>query len=87
MFGEYICSVRDRKVRGSKHLSRNQSSPVLKCITYCDRRAKKFEVLKCLVNIFVLFLIKECVVQSILREANLHLAVKLQSDLIIRAIL
>ena len=46
----------------------------LKCNSFCDQRAKEFEVLKCSVNIFVLFLIEKCVVQSILVEANLHLA-------------
>ena len=43
--------------------------------------------LKCFVNIFVLFLIEKCVIQSILVEVNLHLAVKLQPDLIVGAIL
>ena len=38
-------------------------------------------------NIFVLFVTVKCVIQSILVEANLHLAVKLQPDLIIQAIL
>ena len=47
---------------------------ILTCITFCDRRAKKFEVLKCSVNIFVLFC-REVRVQSILVEPNLHLAV------------
>ena len=39
------------------------------------------------VNIFVLFLIEKCVGLSILVEANLFLAIKLQPDLINRAIL
>ena len=38
-------------------------------------------------NIFALFLIEKCVIQSILAEANLFLAIKLQPDLMIRAIL
>ena len=38
-------------------------------------------------NIFVLFTTDKCVIQSILVETNLHLAVKLQPDLIIQAIL
>ena len=38
-------------------------------------------------NIFVLFLIEKCVSSSIIVEANLFLAIKLQPDLIIRAIL
>ena len=29
---------------------------ILKCVVFCDRRAKEFGVLKCSVNIFVLFL-------------------------------
>ena len=49
---------------------------ILKCISFCDRRAKQFKVLNCFVNIFVLFLIEKCVAQSSLVEANLHLAVK-----------
>ena len=49
---------------------------ILKCISFYDRRAKEFKVLKYFVNIFVLFLIEKCVVQSILVKANLHLAVK-----------
>ena len=32
---------------------------ILKCISFCDRRAKNFKVLKCLVIIYVLFLIEE----------------------------
>ena len=56
---------------------------ILKCISFCDRRAKEFKVWSIFVSIFVLFLIEKCVVQSILVEANLHLAVKLQPDLII----
>ena len=60
---------------------------MLKCISFCDRRAKEFKVLNCLVNVFVLFLIEKRVLQSILVEANLHLAVKLQPDLIILVIL
>ena len=38
-------------------------------------------------NIFVLILIEKCVGKSIFVEANLFLAIKLQPDLIIRAIL
>ena len=60
---------------------------MLKCISFCDRRAKEFKVSKYFVNIFVLFLIEKCVIQSILVEANLCLAIKLQPELIIRAIL
>ena len=51
------------------------------------RRAKDFEVLKWSVNIFVLFLIEKCLSKSIFMEANLFLAIKLQPDLIFRAIL
>ena len=50
-------------------------------------QAKEFEVIKWFVNIFVLFLIEKCAGQSILVEANLFLATKLQPDLIIRSIL
>ena len=60
---------------------------MFKCINFCDQRAKEFKVLNCFVNIFVLLLIEKRVLQRILVEANLYLAVKLQSDLIIRAIL
>ena len=60
---------------------------ILKCISLRNRRAKEFKVLKCFENIFVLFVLEKCVIQSILVEANLHLAVKLPPDLIIRAIL
>ena len=42
-------------------------------------------MLKWFVNIFVLFLIEKCVGESILVETNLFLAIKLQPDLIIRA--
>ena len=49
-----------------------------------ERRNSKFQVS---VNVFVLCLIEKSVVQSIIVEANLHLAVKLQSELITRAIL
>ena len=45
---------------------------ILKCFSFCDRRVEEFKVLKCYVNIFVLFVIERCVVQSILVEANLH---------------
>ena len=38
-------------------------------------------------NVFVLFVIEKCVGSCILVEANLFLAIKLQPDLIIRAIL
>ena len=38
-------------------------------------------------NIVVLFMTNKCVIQSILVEANLYLAVKLQPDLIIQAVL
>ena len=48
---------------------------------------KKLEILKWFVNILVLTLIEECVSKSILVEANLFLAITLQSHLIIRAIL
>ena len=52
--------------------------------------SKEFKVSKYFVNIFVLFLIKKCVVQSVvvkyLVEANLYLAVKLQLGLITQAI-
>ena len=49
---------------------------------------KELRVLKYFfVNIFVLFLIEKCAVQNILVEVNLFLAIKLQPDLIIRAIL
>ena len=53
------------------------------------RRAKEFEVLKWSVNIrvFVLFLIAKCVSYSISVETNLFPAIKLQPDLINRAIL
>ena len=60
---------------------------IIKCISFCDRRAKEFEVSEYFVNIFVLFLIEKCVVQSTSVEANLLLVVKLQPDLIMRAIL
>ena len=60
---------------------------ILKWFSFCVRRAKEVKVLKCLVNIFALFLIKKCVVQSILVESNLFLAIKLQPDLIMRLIL
>ena len=50
-------------------------------------QAKEFEVLKWFVNIFVLFLIKKCAGLSILVEANLFIAIKLQPDLIIRSML
>ena len=61
---------------------------ILKWFSFCDRRAKEFKVLKYLfVNVIVLLLIEKCVVQTILIEANLFLAVKLQSELIVRAIL
>ena len=56
---------------------------ILKCISFCDRRAKEFKVSENFANIFALLLIEKRVVQSILVEANLHVAVKLQSDLII----
>ena len=60
---------------------------ILECIGLCDRRVKEFKVSKHLVNMSVLFLIEKCVVQRIvvkhLVEANLHLAVELQSELII----
>ena len=36
---------------------------ILKYISYRDRRAKELDVLKCWVNILVLFLIEECAVQ------------------------
>ena len=36
---------------------------ILKCFIFWDRRAKEFGVLKCSVNIFVLFLIEKCVGQ------------------------
>ena len=62
-------------------------SLILKCISFCNRRAKEFNASKYFVNIFVLFLIEKCVVQSILVETNNYLAVKLQSDLIMRAII
>ena len=51
------------------------------------QQAKKFKVLRCIVNTFVVLLIKKCVVRSILVEANLSLAMKLQPDFIIRTIL
>ena len=60
---------------------------MLKCFSFCIGQAEKFEILKWFVNILVLFLIKKCVGFSILVEANLFLAIKLQPDLIIRAIL
>ena len=63
---------------------------ILKWFSFCDRRAKELKVLKYFfVNIhkFVLLLIEKCVVQSILVEVNLILAIKLHSELIIRAIL
>ena len=44
-------------------------------------------MLKWFVNIFVLVVIEKCVSLSILVEANLFLAIKLQPDLIIRVIL
>ena len=47
----------------------------------------EFEVFKWSVNILVLFVIEKCAGQSILVDANLFLAIKLQPDLIIRAIL
>ena len=63
---------------------------MLEYIGLCDRRVKEFKVSKYFVNISVLFLIEKYVVQSIvikyLVEANLHLAVKLQSELAIGAI-
>ena len=37
---------------------------ILKCISFCDQRAKEFKVSKYFVNIFILFLIEKCVVQS-----------------------
>ena len=60
---------------------------LLKYISFCDHQAKEFKVLKWLVNMFVLFLMEKCVGQSILVEANLFLAIKLQPDLTIQAIL
>ena len=39
---------------------------ILKCFSFCVRRAKEYKVLKCLVNIFVQFVIERCVVKSIL---------------------
>ena len=60
---------------------------MLKRIGFYVQRAKEFRVFKWFVNIFVRFVIEKCVVQSILEEANLHLADKLLPDLIIRAIL
>ena len=56
-------------------------------VSFYVRQSKEFKVVKCLVNIFVLILIEKCVVQSILVEANLFLAIQSQPDLIIRAIL
>ena len=56
------------------------------CFSFCVLEVKEFEVLKWFGNIFVLLLIEKCVVSSILVEANLFLAVKLQPELIIRAI-
>ena len=35
---------------------------ILKCFSFCDRRAKEFKVSKYFVNILVLFLIEKCVV-------------------------
>ena len=55
-------------------------------LLFLVRRAKEFNVLKWFVDIFVLFIIGKCVIQSILVEANLYLAVKLQPDLNIQAI-
>ena len=41
---------------------------ILKCIGFGDRRAKEFEVSKCSVLIFVLFLIEKCVVKYLGRS-------------------
>ena len=60
---------------------------VLKCFSFVIDERRNLRSESIFVNIFVLFLIEKCVVQSILVEADLHLAVKLQPDLIIRAIL
>ena len=38
---------------------------ILQCFSFCVRRVKEFKVLKCLVNIFVQFVIEKCVLQSI----------------------
>ena len=50
-------------------------------------KAKEFEVMKWFVNIFVLLLIEKSAGKSMLVEANLFLAIKLQPKLIIRSIL
>ena len=60
---------------------------ILKWFSFCVRRAKELKVLKCLGNKFALLLIEKCVVQSLLVEANLFLAITLQPDLTIRAII
>ena len=48
---------------------------VLKCFSFCVRRAKEFKVFKCLVNILVQFVVEKCVIQRISVEADLRLAV------------
>ena len=45
---------------------------ILKCVSFCDRRAKEFIVSMYFVNIFVLFLIEKCVAQSLFAIFILH---------------
>ena len=56
---------------------------ILKCISFCDRRAKEFKVF---CEYICSALDREVHGSKYLVEANLHLAVKLQPELIVRAI-